>query len=214
MQYRVEVTFTEPLLGTAPLDPAVYSNYILDTLRDDELRSVSPGARLTRTNGVLQPVQEEGAAVEQETKGRTGFHKLDDGAPILYDYVWKGYFKDACSMLNRVEGSRSGKIKAYKKIIDGLVFIFPRQIPLVLAGDLSVLERPLRAQTAQGERVALAASEMAPTGTRASFTIDVLDDKTVPAELLKEWFDYGKYRGLGGWRNASWGRYTYTLAMG
>lgn len=188
MQYKATMTFVEPMLGTAPQDKEIYSNYILDNLsHEDEVETV------------------------RDEKGRTGFHKLSDGTPIVYDYMLKGFFKDACSMLARVDGSLSKKLKAYRKIIDGLVFVFPRRIPLQLAGPLTILERPLRAQTAQGERVALAASEMAAEGTTISFTIDVLEDGTVTEELLREWLNYAKYRGLGQWRNGSYGRATYTM---
>ena len=188
MQYNVTMTFVEPMLGTAPQDKDIYSNYILDNLsHEDEVETV------------------------RDEKGRTGFHKLPDGTPIVYDYMLKGFFKDACSMLARVDGSLSKKLKAYRKIIDGLVFVFPRRIPLQLAGPLTILERPLRAQTAQGERVALAASEMAAEGTTISFTIDVLEDGTVTEEVLREWLNYAKYRGLGQWRNGSYGRATYTM---
>jgi hypothetical protein len=193
--YTVTITFTEPLLGTAPLDKEVYSTYIAEKRVE---------------NGESFPHDEVDTI--QEDKGKTGFHRNAEGNPILYDYVIKGFFKDTCGMLTRVDGTQSKKIKAYRKIIDGLVFIFPRQIPLVLAGDITTLERPLRAATAQGERVALAHSEQIAVGSSLTFTLDILDGKVIPLELLEEWFNYGKYRGLGQWRNASYGRFTYTLS--
>ena len=183
MQYKLKLTFTEDLLGTAPLDPHIYSNYILDANGDDELDTI------------------------REDKGKTGFHRLEDGTPILYDYVLRGFMKDACGMLNRVANSESKKLKAYKRVIDGLVFVFPRRIPIDVIGEITVLERSLRAQTAQGERVALAHSEKIAAGSQITFTLDVLDDKTVTRELIEEWFGYGKFRGLGQWRNGSYGRF-------
>ena len=45
----------------------------------------------------------------------------DNGVPIYWDYQIKGFFKDACGMLRKVTGSKSSKIKAYKKEIDGLI---------------------------------------------------------------------------------------------
>ena len=114
-------------------------------------------------------------------------------------------------MLWRVEDSLSKKVKAYKRIVDGLIFVTERQIPFKMVGEVGELQRPLRAQTAQGERVALAFSETIPAGSSISFGLDVLDDKSVPEELMREWFDYGRYRGLGQWRNASYGRFTYEL---
>lgn len=190
--YTVTITFTEPVLGTAPMDKEVYSTYIADN---------------RPANGMGEFPNDEVDTINED-KGKTGFHRNAAGHPILYDYVIKGFFKDTCGMLSRVDGTNSKKLKAYKKIIDGLVFIFPRQIPITVNGEIGTLERPLRAQTAQGERVALACSEMIPAGSSLSFALDVLDDKVVTPELLQEWFDYGKYRGLGQWRNASYGRFT------
>lgn len=191
--YKIKFTFTEALLGTVTKDPDIYKAYIASkaALTDNQLA-------------------EELATVEKvEEKGWTGFHMVD-GQPILYDYVIKGFFKDACGMLRRVRGTESAKIKAYKKVIDGLVFVTPRQIPLNLNGlEMGTLERPLRAQTAQGERVALARSDTCPPGTTLEFTVNILG--VVKEPLLREWLDYGKLRGLGQWRNAGFGRVEYTL---
>ena len=191
-QYKVRITFTEPLLGTVPMNQELYADYIATKLPDgngdasDELATVA----------------------EMTEKGTTGFHRLD-GAPIIYDYVVKGFFKDAASMLRRVPDTKSSKMTAYKKIIDGLVFIRPRQIPITAFGAVSILERPLRAQTAQGERVALARSEMLPDGSEIEFVIDLLDAKLEPA--VREWLDYGSRRGLGQWRNGGYGTFLYTM---
>lgn len=193
-KYKVTLTFTEPILGTIPKDPEVYAGYIASK------------AALTD-----EQVAEELATVEKvEEKGWTGFHMLD-GKPILYDYVLKGFFKGACGALRRVSDTKSAKVRAYKKIIDGLVFITPRRIPLVLpeGEGLGVLERPLRAQTAQGERVTLARSDTCPVGTTLSFTVTVLGQ--VKEVLLQEWLDYGALLGLGQWRSASWGRFSYQM---
>jgi len=193
-KYKVKLTFTEPILGTIPKDPEIYAGYI------------ATKAALTD-----EQVAEELATVEKvEEKGWTGFHMLD-GKPVLYDYVLKGFFKGACGALRRVSDTRSYKIKAYKKIIDGLVFITPRRIPLILpeGEELGVLERPLRAQTAQGERVTLARSDTCPVGTTLEFTVTILGQ--VSEALLREWLDYGALLGLGQWRSAGWGRFEYTM---
>ena len=191
--YHVVLTFNEPLLGAVPKNKELYADFIA--------KKAPPG----------QKTDDEVASVEEmDEKGRTGFHEDEDGAPILYDYVVKGFFKDACGMLRRVTGSRSAALKAHKKVIDGLVFIAPRQIPIDLnGGELFVLERPLRAQTAQGERVALAVSDAAPAGSSIEFDVVLLGGVT--KALLKDWLDYGSLRGLGQWRNAGYGRFTYQL---
>lgn len=190
-KFEIKLTFTEPLLGTIPLNRETYADYIA-----------------SRVTGV--DVLDEIESIEEATeKGTTGFHRKD-GIPAIYDYAVKGMFKDAAGMLRRVPGTQSVKLTAYKKIIDGLVFVTPRLIPLTLNGELGILERPLRAQTAQGERVSLARSETAPIGTTLAFTVNVLG-KDVTEETLREWLDYGSLRGMGQWRNGGYGRYTYTL---
>lgn len=192
--YKLEITFTEPLLGTVALDPAIYEGYIGSNAPDEEA------------------LEEELATIpESEDKGITGFHRLEDDTPFLYDYHVKGFLKDACGMLRRVKGTRSAKIRAYKKIIDGLVFVGERRIPLRLpaGGEVETLSRPLRAATAQGERVALACSQTCPIGTEMAFHLEVLGE--VEEETLREWFEYGHLRGFGQWRNASFGRFTYEM---
>jgi hypothetical protein len=193
-KYHIELTFTEPLLGTAPLNKELYDTYIA-----------------TKAPEGIDSTGEVDSIEEMTEKGTTGFHRLDDGSPILYDYMVKGFLKDACGMLARTPESGSSKIRAYKKIIDGLVFVTPRQIPIILNGfEIGILERPLRAQTAQGERIALARSEMIREGASIAFDLLVLGQVT--ESLLREWLEYGALRGLGQWRNASYGRFTYELS--
>ena len=138
----------------------------------------------------------------------TVFPRTEDGRPFVYDYQIKGMFKDACAMLGRLKnGNESSKLKAYKKVIDGLIFPSPREIPFQFDGEIGLCQRPLRAQTAQGERVALAISEEIPKGATIEFDIKVLDKAYIPA--IKEWLDYGALRGLGQWRNSGKGRYEW-----
>jgi len=196
-KYQIEVEFIEPLLGTVPKDPEVYKSHILKraALDDDEI------------------AQELNSVEKIEEKGWTGFHRAN-GSYVLYDYVVKGFLKDCCGMLRRVSNTESSKLTAFKKVIDGLVFIKPRQIPLIIpeGDEIIVIERPLRAQTPQGERVTLARSDACPAGTTLSFDLLVLGQ--VSAKLLKEWFDYGELRGFGQWRNAGYGAFNYRMEKG
>ena len=199
--YDVTLTLTEPLLGTVPLDPEIYRRWII------EHKGMDPEALADE----LESVALASEGVDEETeKGTTGFHRLEDGTPFLYDYVIKGFFKDACGMLRRDKESGSAKVNAYKRVIDGLVFAKPRQIPLNVAGDEEILTRPLRADTAQGPRVALARSIMVPPGSSLSFRVLILSQ--VPQKLLEEWLVYGALRGLGQWRNGGYGSFDYELA--
>lgn len=196
---KVKITFTEPVLGTWPANPQIAEDFI---------SSKSPDAAT---------VEEEIAAIgvdEYVAKGKTIFPKLEDGTPFFYDYQIKGFFKGACGMLSRVGGKGSGathssKLKAYKKIIDGLIFVSPRQIPIAVNGDIEDCQRPLRAQTAQGERVSLANSEEIPAGSSFECEIVMLDEGL--EKYVREWLDYGVFSGIGQWRNSGKGRFTYEI---
>lgn len=191
-ELKIKATLTEEMLGTACSDPNIHSKYIA---------SKAPDAEKT---------EEEVESVENATGGTmTVFPRADSGEPFMYDYQIKGYFKDQCSAIRKIKGSLSEKLKSYKKQIDGLIFVEPRQIKINLSGDVGHCERPLRASTPQGERITLASSETAPAGSTVSFTVICMVDEDV--EIVKEWLDYGRYRGFGQWRNSGKGRFDYEI---
>ena len=189
---KCRVKFMEELLGTASNNPEIHSDFIA---------SKAPDAK---------SAEEEIAAIgveESIEKSMTVFPRSPNGEPILFDYQVKGFFKDACGVLRKVTGTKASKIKAYKKEIDGLLFVYPRMIPLQMFGELTECQRPLRAQTAQGERIALAHSEAAPAGTEIEFTIECLTKDMY--DLARELMDYGRMRGIGQWRNSGKGRFEW-----
>ena len=195
---HVKVTYTEELLGTANADPEVHERWIASNAPD------------------VLSTKEEIAAIgvdEFEERAVTIFPRNEQGEPCTYDYQWRGFFKEACGMLRRGTGYKSAKLKAYKKEIDGLVFVEPRMIPLVLphGGEVGRCQRPLRAQTMQGDRVALANSETVPAGTVQEFDVILLKDDLEP--MVLEWLDYGKYHGTGQWRNSGKGKFEYTAVV-
>lgn len=199
--YHATLTLIEPMLGTVPKNKDLYSDYIagLEALKKKK------APEDIDTADELETLPED--IVE---KSYTGFHEVE-GKPIIYNYLVKGFFKDACSMLRRVTGTRSSKITSFKKIIDGLVFVKPRRIPINLNGfEIDILERPLRAQTPKGERICLAKSDTVPAESILEFDIEVLG--VVKKADLVEWLDYGSARGLGQWRNAGYGSFTYKLS--
>lgn len=201
---KAKLTFIEDILGTSPNDEEIYRQFIATKAPDastieDEVASV----------GVDEVVE----------KGMTVFPRNKEGKPFIYDYQIKGFFKDTCSMLSRVAGkdeitgkkkksvNESGKITAHKKVIDGLIFVFPREIEIHFDGEMGSCQRPLRAQTAQGERIALANSEAIPAGATIEIEIRCLSDDHEAA--VREWLDYGVLRGIGQWRNSGKGRFTW-----
>lgn len=189
---KVKLTFVEPILGTSPANEDIYREFIASKAED------------------AATIEDEVAALGAEAvaeKGMTVFPRMEDGTPFLYDYQIKGFFKDTCGGLRKVKGSVSAGIKAYKKEIDKLIFPEPRCIPFDSYGEIGVCQRPLRAQTAQGERVSLAMSEEIPAGSSVTFDIVCLTDDHVKA--VREWLDYGRFSGIGQWRNSGKGRFTW-----
>ena len=191
----VKVMFDEEVLGTANGNPDIHKEYIASNAPD----------ALT--------MKEEVAAIGTEAmmeKSMTVFPRDKDGNPTVWDYQWKGFFKEAFQTLKKVPDTACGKIKAFKKEIDGLIFVYPRQIPIDMnGGSIGVCSRPLRAETMQGARTALASSETVPAGSSMTFEIRMLTDGHEKAVL--EALDYGRFRGFGQWRNASKGRFHYEI---
>lgn len=188
---KVELTFVEPVLGSSPSSQDALRKYVASGADDSS------------------KVEEEVESVEdnEDAPSRTVFPRTEDGIPFLWDYQVKGFFKSACQALNMI--SPSSKLSAFKRKIDQLVFVDERKIPYVLPDgtDIDLLIRPLRASTAKGERIALSESEMIPAGSTVEFTITTLDDSL--ANRIEDWLDYGQYNGIGQWRNAKYGSFTW-----
>ena len=155
----------------------------------------------------------------------------EDNVPYYYNYQIRGFFKDSCGLLMRAEetdetgkkfgATESAKLKAYKKVIDGGIFVFPRRIAIEIPefsladdgftmvpsydenGRLPVLSRPLRTSGPTGERTAIASSEVIPAGSRIRFTIGMTSLKFKPAVI--EWLNYAVVHGISGWRNSGLG---------
>lgn len=193
-EIKVKLTFTEEILGTASGNQQIHADFIASNAPDAPSR------------------EEEIAAIGVDSeieKTMTVFPRNEDGEPMFWDYQFKGFFKDACGMLRNVDKSASSKLKAYKKKIDGLVFVEPRKIPISFDGEMGTCQRPLRGQTAQGERIALANSETIPAGATCEIKIVCLQDDL--EKQVMEWLDYGKRRGMAQWRNSGKGTFTYEV---
>ena len=191
-ELHVRLTLTDEALGMMPSDPDLHENYIA---------SKAPDAKT---------MEEEIEAFGQDVmveRGVTIFPRLADGTPYYWDYQMKGFFKDAIGMLRRVPTSKCAKLKSYKKLIDGLLFVSPRKIPFELSDMMADCQRPLRAETPQGPRVAIAHSETVPEDSTLTMTIQLLDETLEPA--VRECLDYGALRGIAQWRNSGKGRFTW-----
>jgi hypothetical protein len=202
VKVKVSLVFTEEALGTASANPDIYREFI------ESKRPPDANGNGNEEVEALPTVDEEVA------RSMTVFSRDEDGVtPILWDYQIKGFFKDACGMLRYGDEGESKAMKAFKKRIDGAIFVQPRRIRLVLpeGGKMGTCSRPLRAQTAQGDRVALAHSETVPVGTRCEFIVVLLAADMIGP--LQEWLEYGALRGLAQWRNSGKGRFSATMEV-
>ena len=195
---KIRITLTEQVLGSSPSNEELLASYIASKAPTDELTE--------------QEVDNIKAQAAEERM--TIFPKTADGTPFIYDYQLKGMFKDSCKALATAGkagypgGKHCAELKAYKKAIDGRIFVSPREMPYDLHGlKMGFCERPLRAQTPMGERVSIAKSETVPAGSTIEFEVNCLDPKL--EDVVRECFDYGTLRGLGQWRNSGKGRFEW-----
>lgn len=199
---RIRVELIDEMLGTNPNNKNIHEDYISSQAPDAESRKEE---------------LEHLPAEDMVQKEMTVFYRDKDGNPEMASYHLYGFFKSACGYLRKVDKTESKKLKAYKKTIDGLIKVYPdandktgRFIKLHLpeGAEIGNCQRPLRAQTMQGERVALANSETVPAGTWFECDIVVWDSSTWA--YIEEWLNYGEFNGLGQWRSSGKGAFTWS----
>jgi hypothetical protein len=195
---NVKVVFVTGLLGTKPNNQEIFSEFIASNAPDAKTR---------------QQEIEDSSVSEVVDKSTTVFARTKDGRPVFMDYHWKGYFKEKCSFLKKNDtvddGSKpkSASIKAFKKEIDGNIFVYPRKIVIHTDDELTINQRPLRTQTMQGERVALNSSEEIHARSWCEFTVECEIEKHI--DSVREWLNYGVKHGTGQWRNSGAGRFLW-----
>lgn len=196
-QLKVRITFTEDLLGSSPSDPEIYERFVASKAETAE----KTAEEVASIGGEISEEESEASAV-------TVFGRIENtDTPFIWDYQIRGFFKNAAKAMYQVGGD--SKLTSFKTKIDNLVFIKERKIPLNLPDgeEITFCQRPLRAQTAKGERIALACSESVPAGTTAEFTVVVLQNALMKHVI--EWLDYGYFNGLGQWHNSGKGRFEW-----
>lgn len=194
------------LLGTAPANEELYREYIQSKApdpedADDELTTV--------------PHQHEIDPEQSFQKQITGFHRHPDNNGLyMYDYQIMGFLKSAANTLKDnlpMAPDAGGKvrrgIKNARSKVNQFVTVFPRRI-LIADGPDGILQRPLRAQTAQGPRVSLAASEYLEPPIEFDIYIGLIDNKEIGWNTLKTIFSYGEVKiGLLQNRNSGYGKF-------
>lgn len=211
--YKLRIEFTEPVFGTQPQKDV----------------ATEQTQKKAREQGI--PVEDELETLpEMLEKGTTVFFRRN-GVPVCYDYQFKGFLKASAQVQNGIDG-----VKALRSKVNNTVFVFPRRFTLSVPSDITrefmedicpgrlvipseseqgagiqwLCERSIRILDQRGERTALARSEIIPPGTWAEFELSVVRS-IITEKILRELLNYGQYCGIGQWRNASNGRFTYTL---
>lgn len=203
-EQKFKLTGTSPILGSIAMDKKVFTEYLA-------MRGKSPEEREKALNDV-DNVPEGGEAAENKA---TGFYRDEDGNFILKEYQVKGFLKEAARCLKDQLGlvAPVSKIDNYVFIRETNLTIHTKSGETVTSAD-AILDRPLRAMTAQGPRVALAYSEMV-NDWSIEFTLRVLQNEgskksvAMTMDVIEELLDYGCLKGLLQWRNGGYGKFTY-----
>jgi hypothetical protein len=180
------LTFTQPILGSTPKQKDLYSQFIASKCPSQE--GAEDELDMIPTNG--------------EGMKCTGFHSDDDGVYLL-NYQIKGNLKANGNIIK--DGL---KLKNLKSKINNYVHVFPRHVWLKEKVD-GILERPLRADTPQGPRVALTASEYVSEGVIVTIELVLVPNKDITWEVIEQILDHGQYNGISQWRNAYYGTYEW-----
>ncbi len=192
VKMHVRINFEEDLLGSWPADPDLLTRFVNSKAPDPILET------------------EEGDIVPERSResGLTVFPQDAEGI-FLYNYMVKGFLKESGNVLKEAL-----KIKNLKHKLGNLAFISPRKLYLYRDGvhlvDCDdVLERPLRAETRMGPRVTLVGSEriMAPSYIEA--TVELIPNKEFDLDTVRQLLEYGRLKGLGQWRSASFGAFSW-----
>jgi hypothetical protein len=201
-QYRLRGA--SPLLGSQPGDPDIRRRYLMDKAREAGVAGVA----VNENNDLPENYDQKGLTVFMRDKEY-------EGALYLAGYAVKGMIKEALTALKSQVGLTQPRSK-----VDNLFFMKERKLHILrdgrrIYGPDSINERPLRAETMQGPRTALAASEQIDDPWALEFEVTLMPgEKTKRSEALS-WehietaLEYGRYKGLGQWRNAAYGCYSW-----
>ncbi len=191
-----QLTFIQELLAMSPSSKTLYSDFVASKAptpehREEELETIPDSGTIVAVKGVVRPL--------------TVFHRDDEGVYLL-NYQIKGFLKAAGAALRPIYdiANLRSKVVAY-------AFVSPRYI--WLAEDTAgTIERPLptgRTGIDGTEQVCLSSSEYIPAGTQAIIKIKKLPHPHLTWEVIEALLDYGQAIGIGGWRGAEYGTFTW-----
>jgi len=197
---KIKITFTEPLLGTLSGNKEIAEDFIISKHPEGQSEEESE----------MHP--------DEELEKSSTIFARDGDKLMLWDYQFKGFFKEACEQMIYSGTMTQEELKKYrltpylyKKTIDKQIFVNPRKIYLELpeGAKPEFIERPLRGQTMKGERICLARSESAPPGTKIRIDVSCLNKNL--EKFIVQWLNYGALLGMGQWRTSGCGRFSYKI---
>jgi hypothetical protein len=180
----------------------------------------SPEDREAVLAGKLDELKETFA--ELDHKGATVFFwNKEKNLPCIGDHMIYGFLKAAAEAVSRTLPRKNGTILNSASYTQSVInqhvrcserfLTASRDVKRDASGAPLFHQRSLRAMTAQGPRVSLAKSEILEAGTEFNFTLIIMKNSPLEDKHLKVLFDYGRLCGLGQWRNAGFGQFTYKL---
>lgn len=195
---RYRLTGTERLMGSQPANKELRTEFVAS-------KAISP----------IIGEQEDALMPNIDEKGLTVFLRGERGNLVMLNYMIRGYFKGALEALIAQTG-----VKLPRGKVDRYLTVKPRIIPIKKNGELVYepeyqCERPLRAETMQGPRVALTSSETVDAPWTLEFEVTLFPNTGTKSSNALTWddvemaLDYGNYQGLGQWRNGGNGTFTW-----
>jgi len=192
------------LLGSWPADEELWSRFIA---------SKAPAPWMA---------EEEAESLRRsELAGLTTIPQDAEGLH-LWDWHVRGLLKEALHNLRHMwaktkkkkTGEETTSLPVMRSRVDNYCFVRPRRIYLVRNGKPikepdGTFERPLRAETMKGPRVALVASEMVDVPVEIEFEVHLLQQPDLTWDHVETALEYGQYKGLGQWRSGGWGSFRW-----
>lgn len=196
-------------------------NAIIDKLEELIGTKFTDEERQKAIAGELETLKE--TITELDIRGTTVFFwNKELNRPMIGNHMIYGFLKAATEALCRTASKKEratvlssasytqSLINQHVKV-DPQFLTFDQDILRNEDGTAKYLQRSLRAMTAKGPRITLTKSEIVPAGAKISFILKVLEGSPIKEEHLHAMFSYGEIKGLGQWRNADFGSFTYAM---
>lgn len=218
---KVRINGITPIIGGVPMDKELFTKFVASKANSEKKVKSLKNDELVESGKTEREFADEDVNLVQDMldeRSITGFYRdPKTNNLIIRDYQVKGFLKSAAKALKD-----QLKLVSYLSKMDNFVFIVERNIPIMRDGEWikdpdGYIERPLRAETMQGSRVALAKSEMVEEGWYAEFTIKVVENNgtaksvAIDLDLIKDLLSYGELKGMLQWRNGGNGSFTYEV---